>query len=63
MKIKKRDKWKAAFKTRYRTFEYLVMPFSLTNVLATFRKYVNWVLRDELDQDEVTYVNSIQVTG
>ena len=49
MRIKERDKWKTAFKTRYGTFEYLVMPFGLTNALVTFQKYVNWVLREELD--------------
>ena len=41
MRIKDKDKWKTAFKTRYGTFEYLVMPFGMTNALATFQKYVN----------------------
>ena len=36
MRIKEGDKWKTAFKTRYRTFEYLVMPFGMTNAPATF---------------------------
>ena len=63
MRIKEGDKWKTAFKTRYRTFEYLVMPFGLTNALATFQKYVNWVLREELDQKRVAYVDDILITG
>ena len=63
MRIKKVDEWKMAFKTRYETFEYLVMPFGLTNALATFQKYVNWVLREELDQEGVAYVDNILVTG
>ena len=63
MRIKEGDKWKTAFKTRYGTFEYLVMPFGLTNTPATFQKYVNWVLREELDQEGVAYVNDILVTG
>ena len=41
MRIKEEDKWKTAFKTRYETFEYLVMPFGLINAPATFQKYVN----------------------
>ena len=52
-----------AFKTQYKTFEYLVMPFGLTNALATFQKYVNWVLKEELDQEGVAYVDDILVTG
>ena len=63
MRIKEGDKWKMAFKTRYGTFEYLVMPFGLTNAPATFQKYVNWVLREELDQEGVAYVDNILVTG
>ena len=63
MRIKEGDKWKTAFKTRYKTFEYLVMSFGLTNAPATFQKYVNWVLREGLDQKRVAYVDDILVTG
>ena len=63
MRIKEGDKWKPGFKTRYGTFEYLVMPFGLTNAPATFQKYVNWVLSEELDQKGVAYVDNILITG
>ena len=63
MRIKEGDKWKTAFKTRYGTFEYLVMLFGLTNAPATFQKYVNWVLKEELNQEGVAYVDNILVTG
>ena len=39
------------------------MPFGLTNAPATFQKYVNWVLKEELDQEGVAYVDNILVTG
>ena len=39
------------------------MPFGLTNALATFQKYVNWVLRKELNQEGVAYMDNILVTG
>ena len=62
MRIKEEDEWKTALKTRYGTFEYLIMPFGLTNAPATFQKYVNWVLREELDQEGVAYVDNIQLS-
>ena len=63
MRIQEGDEWKIAFKTRYGTFEYLVMPFGLTNAPATFKKYVNLLLREELDQKGVAYVDNILITG
>ena len=45
MRIKEGGKWITAFKTRYGTFEYLVMLFGLTNAPATFQKYFNWILK------------------
>ena len=34
--IKGGDEWKTAFRTRYGYFEYIVIPFRLTNAPATF---------------------------
>ena len=39
------------------------MPLGLTNAPATFQKYLNWVLKEELDQEGVAYVDNILVTG
>ncbi len=36
IRIAKGKEWKTAFRTRYRLYEFLVMPLSLTNVLATY---------------------------
>ena len=63
IRIEEGDEWKTTFKTRYGTFEYLVMPFGLTNAPATFQKYINWILGEELDLEGVAYVNNILVTG
>ena len=38
IKIRKRDKWKTAFRTRYGHFEYQVMLFGLTNALVSFQE-------------------------
>ena len=44
MRIKEGDKWKTAFRTRYGHFEYQVMPFGLSNALASFQGYINKIL-------------------
>ena len=36
--IKEGDKWKIAFRTRYRHYEFTVMPMGLTNVVASFQR-------------------------
>jgi hypothetical protein len=36
LRIKKGNKWKTAFYTKYNYFKYLMMPFGLINALATF---------------------------
>ncbi|GJP49037.1 hypothetical protein CLOM_g8297 [Closterium sp. NIES-68] len=52
---------KTAFRTRYRSYEYLVMPFALTNALATFQAEMNHILRPLLDECVVVYLDDILV--
>jgi Reverse transcriptase (RNA-dependent DNA polymerase) len=59
IRIKEGDKWKTAFRTRYGTFEYLVMPFGLVNAPGTFQRYVNHVLEGKLDQGATAYMDDI----
>jgi hypothetical protein len=49
VRIKKGDEWKTAFRTRYGLFEYLVMPFGLSNCPGNFQSKVNRTFADMLD--------------
>jgi len=57
--IKEGDEWKTAFRTRYSLFEFLVMPFGLTDAPATAQRFVNDTLHEFLDQFCVCYIDDI----
>ncbi len=53
--------WKTAFNTPRGHFEYLVMPFGLSNSPAVFQALVNDVLRDMVDQFIYVYLDDILI--
>ena len=55
------DKWKTAFRTCYGSFEWLVMPFRLTNGPAAFQQFMNDIFGDLLDQCIVVYLDNILI--
>ncbi|EDN04910.1 hypothetical protein HCAG_08572 [Histoplasma mississippiense (nom. inval.)] len=61
IRIRAGDEWKTAFRTRYGHFEYLVLPFGLTNAPATFQSYINKALSDILDVYCVAYLDDIVI--
>jgi len=50
-----------AFRTRYRHFEYNVMPFGLVNAPAIFQAMMNKTLREFLDNRVVVYRAHFQI--
>jgi hypothetical protein len=61
IRIKEGDEWKTAFRTRYGHFEYLVLPFGLTNAPATFQSYISHALRGYTDVFYVVYMDDILI--
>lgn len=51
--------WKTAFRTHYRLFEWLITPFRLTGIPATFQRYINQVLREYLNDFVSIYIDNI----
>jgi len=61
VRIKDTDEWKTAFRTRYGLYEFLDMPFGLSNAPATFQDMINHIFRDLLDQGLVVYVDDLLI--
>ena len=61
MRIRERNKWKTAFRTRYGHFGYQMMLFRLTNALATFQSYINNILVEKLDVFMIVYLDDILI--
>ena len=59
IRIKESDEWKTTFRIRYNHFEYLVIPFGLTNALATFQNYIYRAFYRLFDTFCITYLDDI----
>ena len=61
IRIKEGDEWKTAFRTRYGSYEYRVMPFGMANAPATFQSYINRALQQFVDQFVIVYLDDILI--
>ena len=57
LKIKESNVSKTTFRTRYRDYKFLMMPFGLTNVPAAFMDLMNRMLKPNyLDRFVIIYI-------
>ena len=61
IRVKSEDVPKTAFRTRYGHYEYLVMPFGVTNAPGVFMDYMNRTFYPYLDRFVVVFIDDILV--
>nr|KYP41907.1 Transposon Ty3-I Gag-Pol polyprotein [Cajanus cajan] len=61
IRVKEKDIPKIDFRTRYDHYEYVVMPFGVTNAPTIFMDYMNMIFRPFLDKFVVVFIDDILV--
>lgn len=61
IRIADADVEKTACRTRYGSYEFLVMPFGLCNAPSTFTTLMNTIFREEMDDFVIVYIDDILV--
>jgi len=59
--MKEGDEWKTVFHTGYGLYEFLVMPFRLTNTPATFQDMMNHIFQNMIDLGLLAYIDDLLI--